>query len=345
MHKEKIKIFLGGYLNYTNAQNLNCLALAKYLDSNMFKTYALSVYFSPKINSQAIMFNCFYPFKISSMLGFLWGVLKCDVIYLPKHHSTPRFALILSNLLGKKTFTTIEANMCDTRKERNMIRAFGSEDKLINYFSYFNNIFPITKYILDNSICGVHLKRKVLFLGVDIDNFVPLLKDNLQNIVFIGSLVNGKGTHEFIQLARVFNKLKFHLIGEGPLRKELENISSRNVIFHGFLANDQLKNVLIDMDLHLLLSRNEGFPKVILETAASGIPSVVYSDYGAEEWFSNGENGFVVDDIKEVIEIIKQIENDNILLSEISEKAINFSKLFNWKLIVKDWQKIILNLR
>lgn len=345
MDKNKIKIFLGGYLNYTNAQNLNCLALAKHLDPSKFTAYALSVHFLPKIKSQAIMFNCFYPFKISSMLGFLWGVLKCDVIYLPKHHSTPSFALILSNLLGKKTFTTIEANMCDTSKERNMIRAFGSEDKLINYFSYFNNIFPITKYILDNSICGVHLKRKVLFLGVDIDNFVPILKDNLQNIVFIGSLVNGKGIHEFIQLARVFNKLKFHLIGEGPLRNELENISSRNVIFHGFLANDQLKNILIDMDLHLLLSRNEGFPKVILETAASGIPSVVYSDYGAEEWFSNGENGFVVDDIKEVIEIIKQIENDNILLSEISEKAIDFSKLFNWKLIVKDWQKIIFNLR
>ena len=345
MDKNKIKIFLGGYLNYTNAQNLNCLALAKHLDPSKFTAYALSVHFLPKIKSQAIMFNCFYPFKISSMLGFLWGVLKCDVIYLPKHHSTPSFALILSNLLGKKTFTTIEANMCDTSKERNMIRAFGSEDKLINYFSYFNNIFPITKYILDNSICGVHLKRKVLFLGVDIDNFVPILKDNLQNIVFIGSLVNGKGIHEFIQLARVFNKLKFHLIGEGPLRNELENISSRNVIFHGFLANDQLKNILIDMDLHLLLSRNEGFPKVILETAASGIPSVVYSDYGAEEWFSNGENGFVVDDIKEVVEIIKQIENDDILLSEISVKAIDFSKLFNWKLIVKDWQKIIFNLR
>jgi len=345
MHKKKIKIFLGGFLNYTNAQNLNCLALAKYLDSNMFKTYALSVYFLPKIKSQAIMFNCFYPFKMSSMIGFLWGVLKCDVIYFPKHHFTPRLILILANLLGKKTFTTIEANMCDSRKERNMIKAFGSHDKLINYFSYFNNIFPITKYILDNSNCGVHLKRKVLFLGVDADNFVPILKDNLINVVFIGSLVNGKGIHEFIQLAKMFNKLKFHLIGEGPLRKEVENISSANVIFHGFLANDQLKHVLSNMDLHLLLSRNEGFPKVILETAASGIPSILYSDYGAEEWISHRENGFVVDNIKEVVEIIKQIENDSILLSEISAKAINFSKLFNWKLIVKDWEKIIFNLR
>ena len=79
MHKKKIKIFLGGYLNYTNAQNLHCLALANYLDSSKFTTYALSVYFLPKIKSKAIVFNCFYPFKISSILGFLWGVIICDI--------------------------------------------------------------------------------------------------------------------------------------------------------------------------------------------------------------------------------------------------------------------------
>ena len=48
-----------------------------------------------------------------------------------------------------------------------MIKAFGGQDKLINYFSYFTKIFPITKYILDNSNCGVHLNSKVLYLGVD----------------------------------------------------------------------------------------------------------------------------------------------------------------------------------
>jgi glycosyltransferase involved in cell wall biosynthesis len=345
MHEKKIKIFLGGYINYTNAQNLNCLALAKYLDSSKFTTYALSVYFLPKIKSQAIIFNCFYPFKISSFIGFLWGVFNCDVIYLPKHHSTPKFILTLSNLLGKKIFTTIEANMCDKSKERNMIKAFGGQDKLINYFSYFNNIFPITKYILDNSNCGVHLKRKVLYLGVDRDSFAPILKDNLRNIVFIGSLVNGKGTHEFVQLAKIFTKFKFHIIGDGPLRKELENISSGNVVFHGLLANDQLKHVLNNMDLHLLLSRNEGFPKVILETAASGIPSILYSDYGAEEWIRHRKNGFVVNNIQDVVEIIKKLEKNNILLSEMSKEVSNLSKLFDWKLIIRDWEKVICNLR
>ena len=41
----KKKIFLGAYLNYTNAQNLNCLALAKYLDKEKFEVYALTTHF------------------------------------------------------------------------------------------------------------------------------------------------------------------------------------------------------------------------------------------------------------------------------------------------------------
>jgi len=125
----------------------------------------------------------------------------------------------------------------------------------------------------------------------------------------------------------------------------LENISSGNVVFHGLLANDQLKHVLNNMDLHLLLSRNEGFPKVILETAASGIPSILYSDYGAEEWIRHRKNGFVVNNIQDVVEIIKKLEKNNILLSEMSKEVSNLSKLFDWKLIIRDWEKVICNLR
>ena len=52
------------------------------------------------------------------------------------------------------------------------------------------------------------------------------------------------------------------------------------------------KQILKTVDLHILPSRNEGFPKVVLECAAAGIPSLLFSDYGAKEWM---EGGFVVD--------------------------------------------------
>ena len=36
---DKVKLFLGAYVNSKNAQNLNCLALAKYLDKTQFDKY------------------------------------------------------------------------------------------------------------------------------------------------------------------------------------------------------------------------------------------------------------------------------------------------------------------
>lgn len=33
---KRIKIFLGGYVNYLNAQNINCRSLSEHLDQNKF---------------------------------------------------------------------------------------------------------------------------------------------------------------------------------------------------------------------------------------------------------------------------------------------------------------------
>ena len=80
----------------------------------------------------------------------------------------------------------------------------------------------------------------------------------------------------------------------------MENKSTTNVIFFGKLNSYEISNHLQNMDLHILLSRSEGFPKVILETASSAIPSILYDDYGADSWINHSENGFVVSTFTEV---------------------------------------------
>ena len=37
----RIKVFLGGYINYTNAQNLNCRAIAEHLNKDKFERLIL----------------------------------------------------------------------------------------------------------------------------------------------------------------------------------------------------------------------------------------------------------------------------------------------------------------
>ena len=344
MYKKKTKIFLGAYINNINAQNINCLALARYLNKNTFKVYSLSLYNENKCNVEAKVFKCFYPVRISKIIGFIWGILHCDVIYFPKHHSTPRWILMLSNILGKKLFTTIENNMCDLEKE-SILNSFGNQKNLINHFKYIPNIFGITQYIIDNANCGVQLEGKALYLGVETDLFSLKVRANLRNIVFVGNLIKRKKTEEFLQLAQQFPHINFNIIGDGVDRTSLEMQATENVTFFGKLSQQELAYKLNKMDLLFLPSRSEGFPKVILEAAACGIPSIVYSDYGAQEWMGNYQNGFVVNDFIDIVDIVKKLEDDNQLLSNISKGARSMSLKFDWNLIIKDWEKVINNLK
>jgi len=235
---KKSKIFLGGYLNYTNAQNLNCLALAKYLDKNKFEIYSLTCHFGKNdigvkaLDDSVNLFYCSKPFLITKYLGYIWGVLKCNIAYLPKHSDTSIWILRFARLLGKKIFTTIEINMCDRSKD-NKIDSLGGPDKMKKYFNLIPNIYGITKFLIRESKCGVQLNNTPLYLGVDENSFKLSSINSLLNIVFIGNLIKRKNLDEVLDLALHFRALTFHIIGDGSLRDELEERASGNVIFHG----------------------------------------------------------------------------------------------------------------
>ena len=340
------KIFLGAYLNYTNAQNLNCLALARHLDKEKFDIHVLTTHFGDNSIEDLHLksFHCFKPFIFTKYIGFIWGILKCDIIYLPKHREIPVWLLRLSSLLGRKIFTTIEGNMCDTSR-KNMIDAFGGVNRLTSYFNFIPNIYGISKFIINESKCGVEFNKLPLYLGVDDTSFRLSSIKSLSNIVFIGNLVKDKNLDEILDLALHFSSLIFHIIGEGSMRKKLEERATNNVIFYGKLSHNQIVKVLNKIDLHILLSKSEGFPKVILETASAGIPSLVYNDYGAEEWIENNRNGFVLNSKADVFLKINELIDKPELLTSTSEQVIKLAKKFSWKEQIKAWEKVIETLR
>ena len=341
------KIFLGAYINVINAQNINCKSIAFHLDKNKYSVKSLVLGDENIENLDDVSFIKVSPlgYKISNLFAFIKGALWADVCYFPKHQSTPKLALKFANLLDKKTFTTIEGNMCNTGR-RNMIDSFGSLGNMIDYFSLISHTFGITSEIIKKADCGIKLKKNPLYLGVESNLFsFRKTKKKLNNIVFIGSILKTKNLDDFISLASLYPTLNFHIIGEGPIKKYLENKSSKNVTFHGQLNQLYLSKELINMDLHFLPSRSEGFPKVILETASSAIPSLLYNDYGADSWIDNSENGFVVSTFEEVKSTIDNLIENPELLRRNSENVLELAEKFDWKIIIKSWEKVIDNLK
>jgi glycosyltransferase involved in cell wall biosynthesis len=94
-----------------------------------------------------------------------------------------------------------------------------------------------------------------------------------------------------------------------------------------------------------LPSKSEGFPKVILEAASAGVPSVVYNTYGASNWMNDRENGFIVNNFNEVKSIVNELLNDSMLLQNTSEGAVKLAQKFDWRNIILDWEKVIVDLQ
>ena len=166
-------------------------------------------------------------------------------------------------------------------------------------------------------------------------------KERLTSIVFVGRLIKIKGVYEVITLAKLYPKIKFKIIGQGPEQQSLKQIAPLNVSFFGSVNHKEMNEIFKKSDLLFVPSKSEGFPKVILEAASAGVPSIVYDSYGASDWIDNRKNGFVVSTFCEVEELVNELLKNPVLLQEVSKNTKDLAHRFDWKKIINDWEKVI----
>ena len=104
---------------------------------------------------------------------------------------------------------------------------------------------------------------------------------------------------------------------------------------------ETISEIFKKSDLLFVPSKSEGFPKVILEAASAGVPSIVYDSYGASSWIDNRKNGFVVSSFNHVEELVNELLENPVLLHEVSKNTEDLAHRFDWKKIINDWEKVI----
>jgi glycosyltransferase involved in cell wall biosynthesis len=94
-------------------------------------------------------------------------------------------------------------------------------------------------------------------------------------------------------------------------------------------------------DLYVMTSYREGLSVAVIEAMAVGLPLVLYDFSGSDDQVEIGKNGFIVMDIEQTKSLVnKMIENPSVL-QEISKKSIELAKRFDWKVVIKDWEKVL----
>lgn len=335
---KKTKIFLGGFVNITNAQNLNCLALAEYLDKDKYDIYTMYFKkggFEIKPIAGVKFWKVPMPYRIFKYYIWLKGILVCDILYLPKLE-LHKYITFWNKIFRKKTLYTIEIIYNITIQNNNTLQAINS----------FEKKYSITKFMQEynKKNAGIH-SDGILHLGVKSQIFEnSTKKELLSDVIFIGSNMKRKGIEEYIAMAERFPQLTFHIVGNGGKDYNLKNEMTKyksNIIVHGSLSHDKISILLKKIQLMYFPSRIEGFPKVVLECAAAGVPSILYNDYGADEWIISGKNGFVVKDMDEAENTIKYLIENPTSLSELSQGATELGKSYDWNIVIKEWETVI----
>lgn len=121
--------------------------------------------------------------------------------------------------------------------------------------------------------------------------------------VFVGRLVADKGIAELVQaFAEVYAKdsgTRLWLVGRteedlDPLDNDTRNTIATHPGIRAFGEQADVRPYLVGADVFVFPSHREGFPNVVLEAGAMGLPSVVTDINGSREIIENHYNGTIV---------------------------------------------------
>ena len=134
-----------------------------------------------------------------------------------------------------------------------------------------------------------------------------------------------------VTLERKDYPLKLLIIGEGEDREKLENYTKKlnledKVIFAGY--REDVGELMVIMNIFVLTSLREGLPRVLVQAAAVGMPSIAFNVDGVSEIIKDNQNGFLIrpKDIEQLASrIIKYIDNQELVLLH-SQRGREFIK-------------------
>ena len=218
----------------------------------------------------------------------------------------------------------------------------------IRNFDYFVVVSDNLRKFYENKIG----KTKCIYIPNVIDS-LPDKRSKLtnKNIITIGRLSHEKGQKDLIDVFKIVNKelpkTKLFMVGDGPLKKELENYTkelklTNKIIFTGFLGDKGKEKYILDSSIFILPSYTESFGLVLIEAMSYGLPCIAFdTSDGAKELLKNNVGILVKDRNKEKMaeEIIKELKNKN--GSEHSEKGYKYCQKYLLDNVKKEWINIL----
>ena len=268
------------------------------------------------------------PFQDLKSLWEMWNFLRKEKPQIVHTH-TPKAGII--GMLAARLAGV--PHRLHTVAGLPLMEATGTKRKILNFvekltYSSATRVYPNSKglydFILQNNFTQSN-KLKIIANGssngIDTTFFSPDQVTEIEKVtlreklniqpddfvfVFVGRIVSDKGINELIkafsELQTVENKpagIKLLLVGGlendlDPLNPETlaEINQNKDIISVGF--QQDVRSFFAIADALVFPSYREGFPNVVMQAGAMGLPSIVSDINGCNEIIIEGENGLII---------------------------------------------------
>ncbi len=184
-------------------------------------------------------------------------------------------------------------------------------------------------------------------LGINQDDFV---------FIFVGRLVSDKGINEMIvafkTLLETQHSVKLLLVGNfedalDPLSDSTMTIinSNENIMLAGY--QDDVRPYFAIANALVFPSYREGFPNVVMQAGAMGLPCIVSNINGCNEIIVEGENGTIIPikDAEAILQAMVKMTSDRQyyeLMKESARRMImsRYEQQLIWDAILGEYQSL-----
>ena len=323
------------------------------------------------------------PFQDLKSLWKMWNFLRKEKPQIVHTH-TPKAGII--GMLAARLAGV--PHRLHTVAGLPLMEATGIKRKILNFvekltYSSATRVYPNSKglydFILQNNFTQSN-KLKIIgngsSNGINTVFFSPVQVSEIENValreklniqpddfvfVFVGRIVSDKGINELIkafselQTAENNQLTSIKLLLVGGLESDLDPLNpetlaeinqNRDIISVGF--QQDVRPFFAISDALAFPSYREGFPNVVMQAGAMGLPSIVSDINGCNEIIVEGENGLIippknVEKLKEKMLTLARDKNLYIKLKENSRRMIEnrYEQSVVWKALLEEYEGLL----
>lgn len=166
--------------------------------------------------------------------------------------------------------------------------------------------------------------------------------------IAVGRLNYEKGFDYLIEvwekIYKVFPDWRLDIFGSGSLKEEIQDLIGQKGLSNAITLRGTTSEVVKEYQRHsvyVMTSRSEGFPLVLVEAGACGLPAVSFDcPSGPAEIIKHGENGFLVStvgDVESMAKYLIKLMSDYSLRQQMGQRSIELSERFKIGKVSAQW--------